>query len=118
MLASHQVRIHAARGCDFYLRVRSNPIIEDCTRLGFAPCPADLPLAPEHLAAARLAEDTGLWAEVQDFLWLRSTPSPNWSVPIRTLTPSAQHLLNSPAAVWAPVSHVRLPEDTLNTYNR
>ena len=82
MLASHQVRIHAARHCDFYLRLRSNPIIEDCSRLGFAPCPADLPLDPEQMAAAGLAEDTGLWAEVQDFLWLRSTPSPNWSVPI------------------------------------
>lgn len=89
MLASHQVRIHAARDCGFYLRLRSNPIIEDCSRLGFAPCPADLPLDPEQLAAAGLAEDTGLWAEVQDFLWLRSTPSPNWCVPAWKFNPLA-----------------------------
>lgn len=28
MLASRQVRIHSARGCDFYLRLKTNPIIE------------------------------------------------------------------------------------------
>jgi len=31
MVAAHQIRIHAAHRTDFYLRVRSNPIVEHCT---------------------------------------------------------------------------------------
>lgn len=30
------------------------------------------------MKGAGLAEESGLWRAVQDFLWLRSTPSPNW----------------------------------------
>jgi hypothetical protein len=32
------------------------------------------------LAAAGLAEQTEIWADVQDFGWLRAAASPNWSV--------------------------------------
>ena len=78
MLATHQMRIHAAHRCRLYLRVRSNPVIEDCTALGVAPYALDLLACRPALAAAGLAEENGLWAAVQDFLWLRATPSPNW----------------------------------------
>ncbi|MCI03531.1 tubulin-folding cofactor C-like, partial [Trifolium medium] len=37
VIASHQIRIHGARGNDFYLRVRSRPIVEDCNGVRFAP---------------------------------------------------------------------------------
>lgn len=78
-LASRQVRIHRASGSRLHLRVASGPIIEHCTTLGFGPCPAlAYPGAAEDLEAAQLAEDRGLWRQVQDFGWLRSTPSPAW----------------------------------------
>ncbi len=37
MLAAQQVRIHSSSGSDFYLAVRSKPIIEHCNGLRFAP---------------------------------------------------------------------------------
>ncbi|KAF0927444.1 hypothetical protein E2562_033492, partial [Oryza meyeriana var. granulata] len=37
VMAAHQIRIHEARATDFYLRVRSRPIIEDCSGVRFAP---------------------------------------------------------------------------------
>ena len=43
MLASHQVRVHGAHRCQLYLRTRSNPIIEDCSAVGVAPYPLDVP---------------------------------------------------------------------------
>lgn len=78
MLASHQVRVHAAHRCDLYLRVRSNPIIEDCTGVGVAPYGLDVVELRGGMESAGLAAESGLWNAVQDFLWLRSTPSPNW----------------------------------------
>lgn len=36
VLASHQIRIHNAKRCDFYLRARSRPIIEDSSGVRFA----------------------------------------------------------------------------------
>ena len=37
VVACRQIRIHHAHSCDFYLAVQSNPIIEDCDKLRFAP---------------------------------------------------------------------------------
>lgn len=39
----HQLRIHHARGCSFYVLVNSHPIIEDCSALGFGPYCATYP---------------------------------------------------------------------------
>lgn len=39
---------------------------------------ARLSASAQDLAQQGLAEDNGKWAEVQDFGWLRQTPSPNW----------------------------------------
>ena len=80
MLASHQVRIHSAQRCDFYLCVRSNPIIEHSAGLRFAPYAPAYPGAGAQLAASGLEAGGGLWAAVQDFGWLRATPSPHWAV--------------------------------------
>lgn len=80
MLASHQIRIHHAERCDFYLRVRSRPIIEDCNRVRFAPYSLRYDGIEKHLEDANLNEETSNWVNVDDFKWLRAVQSPNWSV--------------------------------------
>lgn len=80
VLASHQIRIHYAKGSDFYLRVRSRPIIEDCGGVRFAPYCLSYEGIEDDMIKAGLAEDTGNWSNVDDFKWLRAVQSPNWSV--------------------------------------
>lgn len=43
-----------------------------------APCALQYPGSAQHLAAAGLGAENGLWRAVHDFCWLRATPSPNW----------------------------------------
>ncbi|KAG7669606.1 hypothetical protein Ndes2526B_g05955 [Nannochloris sp. 'desiccata'] len=87
--SSRQVRIHSAENCDFYLKVRSGPIIEFSTMLRFAPLGAaeallDHPKAANHFSLQGLEDNDDQggteWADVQDFGWLRSSASPNWSI--------------------------------------
>lgn len=80
VLAAHQIRIHNAKNCDFYLRVRSRPIIEDSNGVRFAPYRLSYQGMEKDLAEANLGEETGNWANVDDFRWLRAVQSPNWSV--------------------------------------
>ncbi|KAK9272026.1 hypothetical protein L1049_002395 [Liquidambar formosana] len=80
VLASHQIRIHHAKGSDFYLRVRSRPIIEDCSRVRFAPYCLCYKGIEEDLRESSLNEEMGNWANVDDFRWLRAVQSPNWSI--------------------------------------
>lgn len=80
VLASHQIRIHNAKSCDFYLRVRSRPIIEDSSEVRFAPYCLKYAGIEKDLGEANLSEETGNWANVDDFRWLRAVQSPNWSV--------------------------------------
>ncbi|KZV36611.1 tubulin-folding cofactor C-like [Dorcoceras hygrometricum] len=80
VLASHQIRIHDAKNCDFYLRVRSRPIIEDSHGVRFAPYCLEYEGIEADLKEANLGEETGNWMEVDDFRWLRAVPSPNWSI--------------------------------------
>jgi len=80
VMASHQIRIHNAKGCDFYLRVRSRPIIEDSSGVRFAPYCLSYEGVEEDLRDASLDEETGNWANVDDFRWLRAVQSPNWSL--------------------------------------
>ncbi|XP_044982962.1 tubulin-folding cofactor C [Hordeum vulgare subsp. vulgare] len=78
VMAAHQIRIHEARETDFYLRVRSRPIIEDCSGVRFAPHTLKYVGIEDDLRDSGLAEDTGNWANVDDFKWLRAVQSPNW----------------------------------------
>ncbi|XP_010926301.2 tubulin-folding cofactor C [Elaeis guineensis] len=78
MLSSHQIRIHQARATDFYLRVRSRPIIEDSNGVRFAPYRLFYKGIDEDLKDSGLGEETGNWANVDDFKWLRAVQSPNW----------------------------------------
>lgn len=80
VLASHQIRIHNAKGCDFYLRVRSRPIIEYCGGVRFAPYCLRYVGIEEDLTEAGLEEENENWGNVDDFKWLRAVKSPNWSV--------------------------------------
>ncbi|KAJ8770852.1 hypothetical protein K2173_021767 [Erythroxylum novogranatense] len=80
VLASHQIRIHCAKRCDFYGRVRSRPIIEDCGGLRFAPYCLKYDGIEDDLKEAGQDEESGNWSNVDDFKWLRATQSPNWSV--------------------------------------
>jgi len=81
-LAVHQFRLHHTERCDFYLRARSNPIIEDCDGLRFAPYTLEYPGVTEQLDQEALGEaDCGdKWCNIQDFKWLRQQQSPHWSV--------------------------------------
>ncbi|GFY80250.1 C-CAP/cofactor C-like domain-containing protein [Actinidia rufa] len=80
VLASHQIRVHHARWNDFYLRARSRPIIEDGNAVRFAPYCLSYDGIEGDLREANLDEETGKWANVDDFRWLRAVQSPNWSV--------------------------------------
>ena len=83
MLVTRQIRIHDSTKCDWYLRVRSRPIIEHCSGMRFAPYEL------HYLQLRQQMEDTGfdanegtgrMWAQVDDFRWHRAQHSPNWSV--------------------------------------
>ncbi|ERN08722.1 hypothetical protein AMTRI_Chr11g99290 [Amborella trichopoda] len=80
MLPSHQIRIHNAKVTDFYLRVKSRPIIEDSSGVRFAPYCKSYEGLDEELHECGLGEETGNWANVDDFKWLRAVQSPNWSI--------------------------------------
>ncbi|KAK4353084.1 hypothetical protein RND71_028602 [Anisodus tanguticus] len=80
MMASHQIRIHQAKRCDFYLRARSRPIIEDSNGVRFAPYCLKYDGIEKDLEEANLGEETGNWSNVDDFKWLRIVQSPNWSI--------------------------------------
>lgn len=80
VLASHQIRIHHTKGSDFYLRVRSRPIIEDCIGVRFAPYCLGYDGIERDLKESNLDEETGNWANVDDFRWLKAVQSPNWSI--------------------------------------
>lgn len=79
-VAAHQIRIHGARTTDFYIRVRSRPIIEDSNGVRFAPYCLSYQGIEEDLRGAGLDAETGNWGNVDDFRWLRAVQSPNWSV--------------------------------------
>ncbi|KAK7260978.1 hypothetical protein RIF29_27281 [Crotalaria pallida] len=80
VMACHQIRIHHAKRSDFYLRVRSRPIIEDSDGVRFTPYGLRYHGIEDDLRGAGLDAETGNWANVDDFKWLRAVQSPNWSV--------------------------------------
>lgn len=68
--------------CDFFLQVKSQPIIEHCTETRFAPYALTYPGLPAQLKAAALEgiEGLGMWRAVNDFNWHKVQQSPNWSI--------------------------------------
>ena len=76
-----QTRIHHSQSSDFYVYAKTTPIIEFCTNVRFAPYgfsygnrETDFKLATFDL------QQGNQWDQVKDFNWLKSTPSPNWTV--------------------------------------
>jgi hypothetical protein len=59
MLASHQIRIHSTKYTDFYLRVRSRPIVENTRAVRFAPYAFRYSGIEKDLQNANLLEETG-----------------------------------------------------------
>lgn len=80
VVASHQIRIHHAKRSDFYVRCRSRPIIEQSVGVRFAPYCLCYDGIESDLKESNLYDDTGNWANVDDFQWLRAVQSPNWSI--------------------------------------
>ncbi|KAF0693222.1 Aste57867_15816 [Aphanomyces stellatus] len=80
VVACRQLRVHHTTATTFYLRIKSHPIVEDCDHLAFAPYDLRYDGLETQLAAADLARETALWAQVHDFKWLRQTQSPHWHV--------------------------------------
>jgi hypothetical protein len=73
MLASHQIRIHSTTATDFYLRVRSRPIVEYTKGIRFAPYAFHYFGIEKDLQAANLMEETGRYF-LCDFTILLQAP--------------------------------------------
>ena len=107
-LASRQIRLHNSVRCTFHLRVMSNPIIEDCTELLFAPYNMRYEALEAQLEASDLGSvKTGMWSRVQDFKWHRAQHSPHWAE-----LPPAQWVLEARCEGVELMSQpLRLPRD-------
>jgi len=94
-MAAHQMRLHHSHGCDYYLQMRSTPIIEDCSTLRFAPYALEYPELPLELDEADLSATAcgENWSNVQDFKWLRQQQSPNWCI-----LPEVERIVPAPPA--------------------
>ncbi|KAK3376743.1 tubulin binding cofactor C-domain-containing protein [Lasiosphaeria ovina] len=73
VVLARQVRIHECENVDLYLHSTSHPIIEDCKGMRFAP-------APTYYISSRDEQEKNQWDQVDDFKWLKSDHSPNWSI--------------------------------------
>jgi hypothetical protein len=75
-ISCHQFRIHKSQNVHVAVSCRSRrPIIEECSQLTFANFPETL----------KKGEELYEWDDVDDFDWLKTTPSENW---IRKQTPT------------------------------
>ena len=77
-LAARQCRIHRAQACDVYLCTCSQPVVEHCRSVRFGPYNFELEDVEAKLHAQGLDRTSCHWQRVQDFDWVRTTPSPNW----------------------------------------
>ncbi|KAL2263254.1 hypothetical protein VTK26DRAFT_7601 [Humicola hyalothermophila] len=73
VVAARQVRVHECEGTTFYLHCASRPIIEDCKGVRFA-------RAPGCYLSDKQKTEANMFDQVDDFKWLKATPSPNWSL--------------------------------------
>ncbi|OPB36679.1 tubulin-specific chaperone c [Trichoderma guizhouense] len=72
VVIARQVRIHDCKNVNIYLHCASHPIIEDCTGMRFAPLPSCYQTESDKSTENQ-------WDQVDDFKWLKTTPSPNWT---------------------------------------
>ncbi|EME77628.1 uncharacterized protein MYCFIDRAFT_45021 [Pseudocercospora fijiensis CIRAD86] len=72
LVTSRQFRMHDSSNCDVYLLTSSRPIIENCSSIRFTPLPKAYMLESDK-------DIDNQWHKVDDFNWLRTEQSPNWS---------------------------------------
>ncbi|XP_040468070.1 tubulin-specific chaperone C [Falco naumanni] len=81
VLACQQLRTHRTRDSRFYVQVTSRAIIEDCTKVFFAPYAWSYPGIERDFESSGLDRNRNNWNLVDDFDWLATDkPSPNWSL--------------------------------------
>jgi hypothetical protein len=79
-LCCQQLRTHSSEKVDIYLRVASRAIIEDCKDIRFGPYSWEHEKSEELHAKTNISHDLQRFDAVDDFNWLSSTHSPNWSL--------------------------------------
>ncbi|KAM9240510.1 tubulin-specific chaperone C [Leptosomus discolor] len=81
VLACQQLRTHRTRDSRFYVQVTSRAVIEDCTKVSFAPYAWSYPGIEGDFESSGLDRNRNNWNLVDDFNWLvTDKPSPNWSL--------------------------------------
>ncbi|XP_062427874.1 tubulin-specific chaperone C [Rhea pennata] len=81
VLACQQLRTHRTRDSRFYVQVTSRAVIEDCTKVSFAPYSWSYPGIEKDFESSGLDRSRNNWNIVDDFNWLaKDKPSPNWSL--------------------------------------
>lgn len=81
-----QMRIHDGSDLCFYLHTMSNPVVERCKRVLFAPYDLWYEGFEEDWAQAAIGSQPGtegaseMWCKVQDFNWHKRQASPHWKV--------------------------------------
>ncbi|XP_013029537.2 tubulin-specific chaperone C [Anser cygnoides] len=79
VVACQQLRTHRTRDSRFYIQVTSRAVIEDCTKVSFAPYAWSYPGIERDFESSGLDRNRNNWNLVDDFDWLASDkPSPNW----------------------------------------
>lgn len=80
-IGCQQLRVHTTTETDFYLHVTSKAIIEDCTKVRFAPYNWNYSGIDADYKASGLDRSRNSWDAVDDFKWLNpNAPSPNWAL--------------------------------------
>jgi hypothetical protein len=82
-LATHQLRLHHVQDSWVYVLPGSDPIIEHCTSVGFAPMqrlPYEGFLAAVQAAGLPEKCEDSAWDHVQDFQYPGHKSSPNWHI--------------------------------------
>lgn len=79
VVACQQLRIHSTTNSRLYIHVTSRAIIEDSSKLLFAPYNLVYEQIEEHFELSGLEQSRNNWNQVDDFNWLAlDVPSPNW----------------------------------------
>lgn len=77
--ASRQIRIHDTTDSTFLIYTQSRPTIEHCHGLKFGPYDVSHDSMQSWLDKCDFVLEKNEWQNVQDFLWLLRTNSPNWT---------------------------------------
>jgi len=79
VLSCQQLRIHSTKETSFYIHVTSKAIVEDCSRVSFAPYNLDYVGLDNDYVTSGLDRSRNNWSQVDDFNFLATeSASPNW----------------------------------------